>query len=131
LVDGTVGGASDDTQVVITGALDLGDTDLVAATDSIIVVNLTAGLASSDALETAFEYGGSAQLTAGGATGVGATWLAVYDDTVDTYIAMVTNNVAVAADGWFGAGSLTATNLVKLSGQATAESVVESDILYV
>jgi hypothetical protein len=126
LVDGTAGSADTETFETMTGALDLGNLD---AEDGILVVSLAAGIASSDALETALEYGGGLQLTAGGAMAVGSRWLVVYDDTVSTYVAMVTNTVAVAADGWFGAGSLSAVNIVKLTGQATAETVVVGDII--
>ena len=127
LSDASSATADDGGIEVITGAFDLGTAD---ATDSILVVNLTAGIASSDALETALEYGGSLQLTADGAIGVGDRWLVVYDDTVSTYIAMVTNNVAVADNGWFGSGSLSAVNLVKLTGVADATSVVAAEIDY-
>jgi len=103
------------------------------ATDETIFVNvnLTAGLASSDALETALEYGGSAQMTASAALSVGDRFLAVYDDTVSTYIAMVTLNNAVADGGWAGSGTLTAVNLVKLTGIADSSTVVGADIDYV
>ena len=125
LSDASDATANDGGIEVITGAFDLGAAD---ATDTILVVNLTAGIASSSALETALEYGGGLQLTAGGAIGVGDRWLVVYDDTVSSYIAMVTNNVAVPDNGWFGAGSLTATNLVKLTGIADATTVVAAEI---
>ena len=125
LSDASSATANDGGVEIITGAFDLGTAD---ATDSILVVNLTAGIASSDALETALEYGGGLQLTADGAIGVGDRWLVVYDDTVSTYIAMVTNNVAVADDGWFGAGSLSAVNLVKLTGIADATGVIAGEI---
>jgi hypothetical protein len=125
LSDASSATAGDGGVEIITGAFDLGTAD---ATDTILVVNLTAGVASSDALETALEYGGGLQLTADGAIGVGDRWLVVYDDTVSSYIAMVTNNVAVADNGWFGAGSLTAVNLVKLTGVADATTVVAAEI---
>ncbi|MCS5574379.1 MAG: hypothetical protein NZ789_15730, partial [Pseudomonadales bacterium] len=110
---------------VITGAFDLGTAD---AGDIALIVNLTAGIASSSALETALEYGGSLQLTADGAYAVGDRFLVVYDDTVSTYIAQVTNKVAVPDNGWFGAGSLTAINVVKLTGVADATTVIAADI---
>ena len=112
---------------IITGATDLG-TMATAAGTLMIAVNFTAGIASSDALETALEYGGDLQLTVGGATAVGDRFLVAYDDTVSTYIAMVTNNTAVADDGWFGAGTLTAVNLVKLTGVADASAVVANEV---
>ena len=109
---------------VITGAFDLGTAD---ATDNILVVNLTAGIADSNALETAFEYGGSLQLTADGALSVGDGWFAVYDDTVSTYIALVTtNNDVLMTDG--SVPVLTATNLIKLTGVADATDVVAGEI---
>ena len=125
LSDASDAAATDGGVEVITGAFDLGTAD---ATDNILVVNLTAGIADSDALETAFEYGGSLQLTADGALSVGDSWFAVYDDTVSTYIALVTTNNDVPDNGWFGSGTLTATNLIKLTGVADATDVVVGEI---
>ena len=125
LSDASDAAATDGGVEVITGAFDLGTAD---ATDNILVVNLTAGIADSDALETAFEYGGSLQLTADGALSVGDSWFAVYDDTVSTYIALVTTNNDVPNNGWFGSGTLTATNLIKLTGVADATDVVVGEI---
>ena len=125
LSDGTDADAADGGLFTITGAADLGD---ATAKDSVVVVNLTAGIASSSALETAFEYGGSLQLTAAGALSVGDAFIAVYDDTVSTYIDLVVLNTAVPDNGWFGSGSLTATNLIKLTGVADATDFVAAEI---
>ena len=54
--------------------------------------------------------------------------MAVYDDTVSTYVALVTTNNAVPDNGWFGSGTLTATNIIKLTGVADATTVVAGEI---
>ncbi len=125
LDDGANADASVVTKATITGAFVMSDlTDNTA----LLVVNLTAGIASSDALETALEYGGSLQLTASGAIAVGDRILVAYDDTVSTYIAMVTFNNAVIDTGWAGSGTLTAVNLIKLTGIADATGLADADI---
>jgi hypothetical protein len=113
------------TLATVTGAFVMSD---LTDNTSLLVINVTAGIASSDALETALEYGGDVQLTASGALSVGDRILVAYDDTVSTYIAMVTFNNAVVDTGWAGSGTLTAVNLVKLTGIADVTGIAAEDI---
>ena len=85
-----------------------------------MIADITTAISSASALETALEYGGILQLTAARALIVGDRFLVAYDDNVSTYVAMVTTNTAIPDDNWFGAGTLTAVNLVKLTGVTEA-----------
>jgi hypothetical protein len=106
---------------IITGA-----TDLSAADDSdiILIADLTTAISSSDALETALEYGGALQLTMARALAVGDRFLVAYDDNVSSYVAMVTMNTTAPDNGYFGVGSLTAVTLVKLTGVTEASVAI-------
>jgi hypothetical protein len=109
----------------ITAAFDLGGT---TSNDSILVANLAGNIASTDALETALEFGGDLQLTSGGAITVGEKFLVAYDDGTDTYIAEVSVGVATPDNTAFGIGSLVAQNLVKLTGVDDVTDLAAGDI---
>jgi len=113
---------------LITSAPDFG---ALGADENILVINVAAGIANASALEDALEYGGSLAATSSNAVmAVGSRFLVVYDDTVSTYIAMVSLNISTPADSWFSAGSFTAVNIVELTGLATAQSITQDEINY-
>jgi hypothetical protein len=115
---------------IITGATDLGHSDVV---DNSTLLNLSSTVAytSSSQVETALEFGGAFQLTNQGAKAAGDTWFVSYDDNVSSYIAMVTA-ISVVADGeYFGAGSLSATTLIKLTGVADNVVITAGDLAFV
>ena len=110
------------TYAAITGATDLES----AGVASILVANLAANIASTDALETALEVGGGLALTAGAGTKAlvaGDSFLVAYDNGTDAYIAVVTT-AAGAVDTTLAAGDLTATNLIKLTGVSDVSTLV-------
>jgi hypothetical protein len=120
-------GSADDAVAGDTGIeIITGQTDLSAADDSdiILIADLTTAISSSDALETALEYGGALQLTMARALAVGDRFLVAYDDNVSSYVAMVTMNTTAPDNGYFGAGSLTAVTLVKLTGVTEASVAI-------
>jgi len=111
----------------ITGAFDL---DGAANNDVLLVLNSTTNINTTDALESALEFNGTYQLkNAAVAMAVGDTFLVAYDDGSNTYISMVTSNSVVAADTFFGAGTLDAVQLIQLTGVSAATSVVGGDII--
>jgi len=121
--------ATDNGQQIFTGTT---DSDLTAATtnDILIVLNSTTNINTTDALETALEFGGTYQMSnAAVALAVGDTVLVAYDDGVNTYISMVTTNSVVAAEAYFGAGTLDAVQLITLSGVANATGIAVGDII--
>jgi len=111
----------DEGECIITGQTDLGDS---ANSDIIMMADITTAISSSDALETALEYGGVLQLTAASAWAVGDRALIAYDDNVSSYVAMFTVNTVVPDNGYFGAGSISAVTLVKLTGIAEASDAI-------
>ena len=111
---------------VITGATDLSSAD---DSDWILIADITTAISSTSALEDALEYGGALQIKVRGPWAVGDRTIVVYDDNVSTYIAMVTTNTAVPNDTYFGAGTLTAVQLVKLTGLTEASvAIVAGDV---
>ena len=122
---GDLAAADDLAFETITGAFDLGNT---ATADSVLIADLTGNIASTDALETALEFGGDLQLTTGGAITVGEKFLVAYDDGTDSYIAEVSVGVATPDNTAFGIGSLVAQNLVKLTGIADVTDLAAGDI---
>ena len=121
---GDLAAADDLAFETITAAFDLGST---TANDSVLIANLTGNIASTDALETALEFGGDLQLTSGGAITVGEKFLVAYDDGTDSYIAEVSVGVATPDDTAFGIGSLVAQNLVKLTGVADVTTLTTAN----
>ena len=110
-----------------TGALDL---DTATDNDILLVLNSTTNINTTDALETALEFGGTYQLkNAAGAMAVGDTFLVAYDDGANSYISMVTSNSVIAADTFFGSGTLDAVQIIQLTGVAAATSVVTGDVI--
>jgi len=120
--------AGDADVFTITGATDLGT---AAATDGIVLVNLTGDVADTDALETALEMGGDAALTASGAIAVGDILLAAYTDGTDAYIAQVVFGSIVADNDTIRQNSLTATNLVKLTGIDDVTDIADGDVVFI
>ena len=126
LDDGASAAASDTAVAIITGATDLGTG---GGTNAILtVLNSTTAYSTTDAVETAIEYGGAFQLTAGGAYATGDRFLIAYDDNVSSYIAMATLNNPVPDDGYIGSGGVDIVQLVKLTGIASATSVTANDV---
>jgi S-layer protein len=112
----------------ITGAFDLGG---AVAGDGLLVVNLDGNVANASALETALEFGGSAQITVDGQMDVGDSFFAAYDDGTDSYIAEVTVGFVALDDGQFGIGTLTATNVLKLAGIADVTDIAAADFVFI
>ena len=129
LDDSTTNEAAADADVLaITGATDLGTAS--DAGDGLLVVNVTGGLADTDALETALEVGGSAALTVDGAVAVSDAIIAAYTDGTDTYIAKVVFGSIVADANTIAQGSLSATNLVKLQGITDLTTISDADLTF-
>jgi hypothetical protein len=99
---------------VITGGTDLG---AITTDGAILIANLAGNITDVAALGTALEINGNLELTVNSDWAAGDTFLAAFDDGVDTYIAkVVVGGNGAADDETFAAGELTATLLVKLSG---------------
>ncbi len=104
--------------------------DLQGLTTHILVLN--SNIADTDALEVALEAGGTHQLTTGsdaaGRLDDDDGILVLYDDGTDSYLAVVVNTSGGAVDNTtFGAGDLTAVNLVKFTGVSDATSFAAAD----
>ena len=107
-----------------------GAIDLQGKTEHILVIS--GDIASTSALETALEAGGSHAITmgsdAGGQLADDDGILVMYDDGTDTYLAIVVNTSGGAIDNTTAdAGDLTAVNLVKFAGVGDALSIVAAD----
>ena len=102
----------------ITGAYDF----VTGATDDVLAV---ANINSAEELETALEAGGSRALTANTAWTALDAFLVVYDDGVNSTIAVVSTSAAVVDDATFAAGTLKVTDLAVIVGQADAGAVSE------
>jgi hypothetical protein len=127
---GTDDAAADDTALVTaTGPLDLGATDTGNA--NVLILNLTATISTAAELETALEFGGIAQLTADGVWAAGDRMVVVYDNGVNTWVATVAAGNGALDDGYFGSGTMQATNLVQLTGVTTATLVAATDIDFI
>jgi hypothetical protein len=119
--------ATDAGVITATTSLDL---DTATDNDVLLVLNSTTNINTTDALETSLEFGGTYQLkNAAAAMAVGDTFLVAYDDGSNSYISMVTANSVIAADSFFGAGTLDAVQIIQLTGVASATSVVTGDII--
>jgi hypothetical protein len=100
-------------------------TDIGAAANNIIT--LTGDYASTDALETAIETGGSLNLTFGALGTAGDSVLMVYDNGVDTKIATVKTSGAIVDGAKAAAGTLTVVDHVVLLGVADATTMLVGD----
>lgn len=103
----------------VTGAYDLG-TD---ATTTIVVASYATAFTTST-LATALSSGGNLALTANGAWSGTESFLCLYDDNANTYLAVVTpgatlDNAALA--------SASVTNLIQLTGITDATTVTNAD----
>jgi hypothetical protein len=125
-VEAILGGTND--------LLEIGDaTESVAAADAAVITTVTAAydlggdattniirlsgtFANTGAVETALEDGGSRELTLNGATAASDQFLVIYDDGVNTYLAVAEDADITADNATFDAGDLTVTNLVTLAG---------------
>jgi len=104
--------------------------DLVTATGDEFL-EAEGDIASASALETALEVGGTLALTANSDFAIGDAFLVAYDDGTDSYIAVVATSAAVADDATFAADTLTATNIVKLSGVADSLTVTDTNLVLI
>jgi hypothetical protein len=129
LEDGRVALAAGDAVVktLTTNGTFVGQTD----NTSLLILDGTKKVTTSDQLETALEFGGDYGLIAGAALFAGDRFLVAYDNDVDSYIAMVTVNSPSTIGSYFGAGSLTATTLIKLVAVTDAGGIAASDIVIV
>jgi Ca2+-binding RTX toxin-like protein len=96
----------------ITGAYDLATT----ATTTVLAVGGT--FASTNALETALETGGSRALKFNKAAANTDQFLVLYDDGTNTYLAVSESGATIADNAAAAAGDLTITNIVTFSGMS-------------
>jgi hypothetical protein len=80
------------------------------------ILQIDADFASSAALETALETGGAEALTVDGPLEAGDAFLMLWDDGTDSYLSAIATSQAVATDGEFAVGSLTATLIATFDG---------------
>ena len=114
------------TEHVFTGTLDLGGGGMTANTN-LLVADHASNHADTNALETALEDSGNQELTTAAAIAAGDEFLVLYDDGSHSYLAKVTTTAGLAADGdKFGAGDLTAVNLVKFTGITDCDAINEA-----
>jgi len=108
----------------ITAAYDLG----TAGTGSIISVSSDTAFTAAT-LATALEVGGTRALTFNGPATIGDGFLVVYDNNVNSYVAMVTTAAVINDNATAAAGNLTVTNLATLSGVANAGTIATANWL--
>jgi len=102
-----------------------GAASTVNASNADIFVMIGNTAANTDAVETNLEVGGDVALTINAADDVvGQSFLVVYSDGADAFLASVRVNAVGAADTDFEAGNLTAVNIAKLVG---ISSIAASD----
>ena len=122
--DGTASGAQGTPVVtVLTAATDMG----AANTDIYI---LSGDFASTGAVETALETGGSLQLTSDDATANYATtdgFLVAYDDGTNTYLGTFQFTTDPGDNAVFASGDLTVTNFVQFTGLADATTLTSTN----
>ena len=112
MIDGTSGAAAAGTMTIkeASGATTISG----AANDLVIVVGATF---TADTLGTAFEASGNRVLTIkSDASDVGDTFMTLYSDGTDAYLAAAVSTTEDTANTAFEAGDLTIVNLVKISG---------------
>jgi hypothetical protein len=109
-----------------------GATDLAAVTADTNVLVLNGDIASTSALETALEVGGTFALTApGDGAGTndfvaGDTILVMYDNGIDSFLAAVTSGSTVD-NTTFAASDFTAVNLITFVGITDVTTIVEGN----
>ena len=75
--------------------------------------------------------GGDAALTVSGDVAIGDAVLAAYTDGTDAYIAKVVFGALVSDDDTIRQNSLTATNLVKLTGIDDVTDILDGDVVLI
>jgi len=82
------------------------------------IVALTGTFASTGAVETALETGGSRAMTLDGSVAQNQGFLVLYDDGANTYLsfAMLSDATTEADGATFNAGDLTVTNILEFTG---------------
>jgi hypothetical protein len=97
-------------------------TDLANATgDELLQIN--GDYSSAEAVETALETGGDHALTVNGTImDAGDAFLAIYDDGINSTLAVVATSAAVANDAEFAAGTITVTDIATFMGISDAGS---------
>jgi hypothetical protein len=111
-----------------------GPTDLAAATanSNILIANLAGNIGSPAGLATTLEDGGLLALTTNQAWAVGDTFLAAYDNGVNTYIAkVVVGGNGALNDETFATGELTVTVLVQLNGIADVTTLATTNFGFI
>jgi hypothetical protein len=119
-LDGTTVTTFAATAVVFSGTTKV--TDLANATgDELLQIN--GDYSSAEAVETALETGGDHALTVNGTImDAGDAFLAIYDDGINSTLAVVATSAAVANDAEFAAGTITVTDIATFMGIADAGS---------
>ena len=122
--DGNIIAAATTAVATATGAIVLG-----ASTADVII--LDGDIATTAALETAVEAGGSFQFTTGtGAalvSGTNDTYMVLYDDGANSYLASVLVGTGTATATTLTSGDTTATNLITFSGVTDCTDIVAAD----
>ena len=96
------------------------------------VLQIDNDFASAAALETLLEAGGAEAITVNGALEAGDAFLMLTDDGTDSYLYAIATDRAVADDGNFVAGSLTAELLATFDGIADATAgFADADIVII
>ena len=108
----------------VSGNYDLG----TAGTGNILTLSSATAFTNTSVAD-ALESGGSLQLTANGAIADGDGFIIIYDDNVDTYIALAESAASVSDNAVFGTSGLLVDNMIKLSGVADATSITASNLL--
>jgi Ca2+-binding RTX toxin-like protein len=93
------------------------------------IVALTGTFASTGAVETALETGGSRAVTLDGSVAQNQGFLVLYDDGANTYLsfAMLSNATTEADGATFNAGDLTVTNILEFTGMTDVSSFSTSN----
>tara|TARA_B100000405_G_scaffold299068_1_gene256828 strand:+ start:1 stop:828 length:828 start_codon:yes stop_codon:yes gene_type:complete len=129
MIDGTSGAAAAGTMTIVEAS---GATTISGAANDLVVVIGATFTAST--LETAFEASGNRVLTIkSDASDVGDTFMTLYSDGTDAYLAAAVATVEDNADTDFEANDLTIVNLVKISGvtSISASDFAAGDFEYV
>jgi len=112
--------ASAATLTTVTAAFSQG----TAATTTAYIIN-TAVAYTAATLGTALSTGGGVAVTTNGAWTAGVEgWLVIYDDNANTYVGLVQNAATITTGS---TGTFTVTNLIQLTGMASATSFTTAD----
>lgn len=120
---GSVVAAAAVVQTTGAGTYDLAGT----ATANVLTVN--GDFTTTGAVETALETGGTRALIANNAMAAADSFLIMYDNGTDSFVAMATTTAGVANNASFAAGDLTVTNLLTLQNQADATQFAAAEFL--